>query len=144
MRLLKALYGTKEAAKLWYTHFSAILREYGYRKSELDQCVFHKDEEYKERSTCMIHVDDGIVLSSDPVILAILYSKLNDTFEGKFTYTIGKIHRYLGMQIIITDGNVLFTMTEYIKDICAEYEVTGMKRVPADPDLFTIDKTLQV
>jgi hypothetical protein len=40
------------------------------------------------------------------------------------------------MQIFITDGNVLFTMTEYIKDICEEYEVTGTKRVPADPDLF--------
>ena len=144
MRLLKALYGTKEAAKLWYNHFSGILIEYGYRKSELDKCVFHKDEEDKQRSTCMIHVDDGIVLSSDPTILAILYSKLNNTFEGKFTYSIGKVHRYLGMQIFITDGNVLFTMTEYIKDICEEYEVTGTKRVPADPDLFSIDKTLKV
>jgi hypothetical protein len=143
MRLLKALYGTKEAAKLWYNHFSSILIDYGYRKSELDKCVFHKDEEDKERSTCMIHVDDGIVLASDPVILAILYSKLNETFEGKFTYTIGKVHRYLGMQIFITNGNVLFTMTEYIKDICEEYQVTGTKRVPADPDLFTIDKTLK-
>ena len=53
MRLLKALYGTKEAAKLWYDHFSNILLEYGYRKSELDKCVFYKDEDDKQRSTCI-------------------------------------------------------------------------------------------
>lgn len=30
LKLLKAFYGTREAAKLWYDHFKGILESYGY------------------------------------------------------------------------------------------------------------------
>ena len=76
MRLLKALHGTKEAAKVWYSHFSGTLLEYGYRKSELGKCVLHKEESDGSKSTCVTHVDGGSVMASDPVTLAFLHSKL--------------------------------------------------------------------
>ena len=75
MRLLRAesTVWDKEAAKLWCSHFSSTLLEYGYRGSELDQCVLHKGEEGKERSTCVTHVGGGTVLSPDPATLATLH-----------------------------------------------------------------------
>ena len=33
-------------------------------------------------------------------------------------------------------------MTNYIDDICSEYEVLGMRKGPADTDLFSIDTSL--
>ena len=46
------------------------------------------------------------------------------------------------MQTTVTDGSVLVTVTEYTSDMCEECEGTGTKRVPTDPDLLSIDKTL--
>jgi len=62
---LKALYGTREAAKLWYEHFKDILISYDYRISEMDKCVFHKIKQDGSLSNIMIHVDDGFVTASD-------------------------------------------------------------------------------
>jgi len=141
LKLLKALYGTKEAAKLWYNHFRDILESYGYVKSELDQCVFHKIND-EEKASIMIHVDDGIVLAENVKELDLLLQNLNGSFEGKFTHTLGKIHKYLGMRITQYNGYVIVDMTTYIDDICTEYDVHGMRKVPADTDLFSIDPSL--
>ena len=142
LKLLKALYGTKEAAKLWYNHFKGILESYGYIKSELDKCVFHKTNDDGTLASILIHVDDGIVLADNMKDLDLLLQNLNRSFEGKFTHTIGKVHKYLAMRITQYDGYVIIDMTNYIDDICSEYEVLGMRKVPADTDLFSIDTSL--
>jgi hypothetical protein len=90
----------------------------------------------------MIHVDDGIVLAENNDDLQSLLARLDRSFDGKFTHTLGKVHKYLGMCITQYKGYVIIDMTNYIDDICADYEVHGMKSVPADPDLFSIDGSL--
>ena len=80
----------------------------------------------------MTHVDDGTVLASDYAVLVVV----------GLTYTLGRKRCYLGVQATTTDRSVLLTVTEYTSDTCNEYEVTGTKSVPADPDLLTTDKTL--
>jgi len=144
LKLLKALYGTREAAKLWYEHFKDILISYDYRMSEMDKCVFHKIKQDGSLSTIMIHVDDGIVTASDENDLFELSKRLDESFEGRYTFTLGKIHHYLGMLITQKNGYVIITMEKYTRDLIDEFEVTGERRVPADTDLFSIDGTLDV
>ena len=45
LKLLKSLYGIKEAHKLWYQKVTAGLIEMGVERSQHDQCLFmHKDK----------------------------------------------------------------------------------------------------
>ena len=43
-KLNKALYGLKSAPKAWYEHVSTLVKELGWIKSDLDECVFFQDE----------------------------------------------------------------------------------------------------
>jgi hypothetical protein len=50
-------------------------------------------------ASIMIHVDDGIVLAENTDDLHYLLERLDRSFDGKFTHTLGKVHKYLGMCI---------------------------------------------
>jgi hypothetical protein len=41
-RLKKSLYGLKQAPRQWYKKFESFMTELGYRKAQLDHCVFTK------------------------------------------------------------------------------------------------------
>ncbi len=139
LRLLKALYGTREAAKLWYEHFKEIILSYGYKVSDMDKCVFHKITA-EDTSVIILHVDDGLVLSNDIKILHDLRDKIDATFEGKFTWAIDEpIMSYIGMDIKKGDKCVELTMEKFISDLLKDFNVTKRKRVPANSDLFDID-----
>jgi hypothetical protein len=144
LKLLKALYGTREAAKLWYDHFKGILESYGYKVSEMDKCVFYKaNADGTGKSILLLHVDDGLVFADNDDILQQLVAQLDKSFEGKFTWSIDDpIKEYLGMQMEQSPGQVKLTMDKYIEDLCKEYNITTNRRVPANSDLFDIDKTL--
>ena len=139
LRLLKALYGTREAARLWYEHFKEIILSYGYKVSEFDKCVFHKISG-EDTSVIILHVDDGLVLSNDIKILHDLRDKIDATFHGKFTWAIDEpLMSYLGMDIKKKDKCVELTMEKFISDLLKDFNVTKIKRVPANSDLFDID-----
>jgi hypothetical protein len=144
LKLLKALYGTREAAKLWYDHFQGILQSYGYKVSDLDKCVFYKyNEDGSQKSIILLHVDDGLVIADNKDILLQLVKQLDQSFEGKFTWNIDDpIKEYLGMQMEQSPGQVKLTMEKYIDDLCKEYKINTNRRVPANSDLFEIDKSL--
>lgn len=144
LKLLKALYGTREAARLWYDHFKDILVSYGYKVSELDKCVFYKNnKDGTEKSIILLHVDDGLVIADNKEILLQLVKQLDASFEGKFTWSISdSIMEYLGMQMEQSPGQIKLTMEKYINDLCTEYKISTNRRVPANSDLFEIDKSL--
>jgi len=144
LKLLKALYGTREAAKLWYDHFKGILESYGYKVSEMDKCVFYKaNADGTGKSILLLHVDDGLVFADNDDILQQLVVQLDKSFEGKFTWNIDDpIKEYLGMQMEQSPGQIKLTMEKYINDLCLEYKISTNRRVPANSDLFDIDKTL--
>ena len=61
LKLVKALYGTKQAANAWQKFLSDILLSEGERKNLKDECVYIFN---KEKAICIIstHVDDLFVL----------------------------------------------------------------------------------
>lgn len=61
VKLLKALYGTIQAAKLWYNKLKETILNYGFTQHPNDQCVFL----YKLNGIMMIvgfHVDDLLMV----------------------------------------------------------------------------------
>ena len=50
VKIKKALYGLVESARLWYDHLCATLLSIGYKVSQLDRGLFHKDTDTREVS----------------------------------------------------------------------------------------------
>ena len=60
VRLDRALYGTIEAAKVWYDTLSTYLMKLGFRANPRDECVFNMHYEGRQL-TILLHVDDLMI-----------------------------------------------------------------------------------
>ena len=43
VKVEKALYGTLDAARIWYDKITGVLLSMGYNRNEVDKCVFNKN-----------------------------------------------------------------------------------------------------
>jgi hypothetical protein len=60
LKLLKNIYGQKQAGRVWNEFLSSKLTSLGYKASLIDDCVFYKDD-----IIFMVYVDDGIFLGAN-------------------------------------------------------------------------------
>ena len=59
VRILKAIYGTKQAARLWHQLITSILRDLGYVPEIADPCAYnHFDDTGQLDAKCVVHIDD--------------------------------------------------------------------------------------
>jgi hypothetical protein len=91
IRLLKTLYGVKQAARQWYKHISAGLHALGFKTSNIDPCLFLKDD-----CLILLYVDDCLFFSTDDAIIDSLIAQLSTYFKiGEQ----GSIQDFLGIRI---------------------------------------------
>jgi hypothetical protein len=79
-RVLKAVYGTKQAQKLWRDLYCDMLVDLGFRENQADQCVFSisKGDDFLHLG---VHVDDFISLASTPAIFDWFVTEANKRVE---------------------------------------------------------------
>lgn len=140
VKLLKAVYGTVEASKLWYHHFSGTLRKMNFIPNPVMPCVFNKGVG-KEQLTVAIHVDDCKFMCIDESLIDDALKQLS-TIYGPLKVKSGHIHSFLGMTFDYSiPGEVKVTMEGYIRDLMRIAGVTGQAATPATSHLFNINPT---
>jgi len=121
--LRKALYGTLQAALLFWRNLSSFLvEELDFTLNPYDTCVANKTINGKQ---CTIgwHVDDLKILHVDPKVVDWIVQKLDQKYskEEPISVNHGKIHDYLGMTInFFVKGKVSFGMQNYVDQIVSE------------------------
>jgi len=144
VQLLKALYGTLQAALLFWQNLSSFLIDnLGFVSNRYDSCVVNK---YINGKQCTIawHVDDLKISHVDPAVVEDIIRLLNEQYgkEEPITVHRGQVHDYLGMQLDFSqEGKVILSMTEYIKNILADApdDMQGTASTPASSHLFDVD-----
>ena len=115
--LNKALYGTLQAALLFWCNLSGFLVEkLGFEANPYDFCVVNK---IINGSQCTIrwHVDDLKISHVNGKVNQYILETLQKKYgkEAPIPSTTGKVHEYLGMTIdYTTPGKVVFRMEDYI------------------------------
>jgi hypothetical protein len=143
VELQKALYGTLQAAILFWENLTAFLtEELGFTVNPYDSCVVNKLINGKQ-CTIIWHVDDLKLSHVDQNVLEGVVKKLNAKYgqEDPLVVHRGKVHEYLGMTIDYSeDGKVKFMMTDYVKGILDEApdDMNGFAVTPAASNLFTV------
>ena len=138
VKLLRALYGCLESARLWYNHISTFLISIGFVKSNYDECVFtqfHEDDLVE----IGMFVDDFIITSKNINHIKNFENILKERFK-EITINHGKVHNYLGMQFDFTQpSTVKINMPNYVDNLLKEYKVIKFKKYPSQLNLFTIN-----
>jgi Reverse transcriptase (RNA-dependent DNA polymerase) len=88
LKLIKNLYGQKQAGRVWNKHLHNQLCEMGWQQSEADECVY-----YRENVVFLVYVDDGILISPQKEgienALRMIQSKFKISIEGTLSDYVG-------------------------------------------------------
>lgn len=133
-RLDKAMYGTLDAARIWYDKLTSALRDMGFEHNAVDPCVMNKIIDGKQ-CTLVVYVDDLLISCVDSGIMDEVVSELKNRF-GEVKYCAEKDISYLGMHIVVENGSAAVSMEAFVRGILAEHPVTGVASTPATANLF--------
>jgi Reverse transcriptase (RNA-dependent DNA polymerase) len=144
VQLLKALYGTLQAALLFYKKLKKDLESIGFKINPYDPCVANRTVNGKQH-TVTWHVDDLKSSYEEPKVnddfLKWLQEKYGDTKVAPVKATRGKVHDYLAMKLdFTTPGKLKVDMTDYVNSMVKEFpEEISTSQYPWNKNLFKVD-----
>lgn len=115
-KLIKNLYGLKDAGKTWFDFLRTGLEDRGWKQSELDTCLFTK-----KGIILIVYVDDAILISPDKDLIA---AEIKSLQEGYALTDDGPLKDYLGTRFIKhPDGSIEMLQPRMIQRIL---EILGL------------------
>ena len=145
--VLKALYGEKQAPKLWYDLLDKTLTEMGYERCPDCYCLYKRYDPISGdlMFTC-IHVDDGFMSFNRPGMEIEFIAELNKRVR-KATLVTDGLKKFLGMELEKLENHIRVHHSTYIKSIelfnidencrkadCPMSPSTNLKRATPNPD----------
>jgi Reverse transcriptase (RNA-dependent DNA polymerase) len=123
LRLIKAVYGTKQGGCIWYEDICRTLGEMGYMQATTDHAVFVHvwDDSF---SIIVLYVDDTTLASTS--LAAINEDKV--FLKSRYQMTdLGELTWILGMQVTQDRdaGWIALTQHKYIEDMLEQYGLSN-------------------
>lgn len=134
-KLLKSLYGLKQASRCWNEKFVGFLKNFKFKNIESDKCVFIGIVK------CFIvylalYVDDGLLISESQSAIDEVLRYL----KSHFNVTVDVANEFVGMQIERNREKGMLQISQpcYIDKILAKFNMTEANplSVPAEPGLY--------
>jgi hypothetical protein len=123
LKLIKNLYGLKQAGRVWNLHLTCKLLELGFEQGSVDPCVF-----YKGSCVLLIYCDDTLMMGPDATELDNIFKLLDKSFNVSDE---GSISDYLGIKVTrLSDGRLTFTQPQLIDSILVD---CGLEKPNAKP-----------
>jgi len=128
LKLIKNIYGLKQAGRVWNQHLHKGLIELGYRQSKIDPCLY-----YQDRLIMIIYTDDCIMASKNPGKLENAVIEMSKKFE---ITDEGKIDEYLGVKVQRNeDGSFELSQQLLIEQILTTLGFNGHTKPKTTPAL---------
>ena len=117
-RLVKSLYGLKQASKQWHEKFDSIMMENGFKIHECDKCVYVKNI---ERGSVIIYlyVDDMFIMGSNNEVIKTTKKMFNNKFNMK---DLGVANVILRIKISKTSDGLILSQSHYIEKILKKFK----------------------
>jgi hypothetical protein len=125
-KLDKALYGSKQAPRAWYSRLSDKLQSLGFSSSKADISLFY----YRKGPVTvflLVYVDDIIIASSSSSTTAGLLRALQGDFALK---DLGPLHYFLGIEVKQTADGLCLSQHKYTSDLLQRAGMLQCKPVP--------------
>jgi hypothetical protein len=128
-RLKKSIYGLKQASRQWYLKFDKVIRNFGFKENEVDNCIYIKFKGGKF-TILVLYVDDILLASSDKDMLFETKRFLSSNFDmkdlGEASYVLGiEIHRDR------SKGVLGLSQKTYIDRVLKKYNMHKCSATPA-------------
>ena len=124
-KLNKAIYGLKQSSRLWQHTFVNVIKNFGFKASEVDPCLFIQKENY-EFIFIILYVDDFGIVANSLLMANEIYEKIAKHFVCK---NLGQITQFLACKITRNWNTRTLTMSQplYIRKILKRFNINDMK-----------------
>lgn len=125
LKLSKAIYGLKQASRVWHKKVDNCMLADGYNKSKIEPCLYTKIVG-NCRTMVTLYVDDFLIFSNDPQELKHLKEMLSSNFKIK---DLGQVRECLGMSVKFDTKNNVVTLSQekYIDQILKKFNMSECK-----------------
>ncbi|KAJ9541656.1 LOW QUALITY PROTEIN: hypothetical protein OSB04_028162 [Centaurea solstitialis] len=125
-KLLKSIYGLKQASRSWNLHFDERIKEFGFAKSEFEPCVYTKFSG-SIVTFLVLYVDDILLIGNDVPTLQSVKSWLSKCFQMK---DLGEAAYILGIKIYRNRSKRLIGLSQstYIDKILKKFRMDESKK----------------
>lgn len=132
-KLIKAIYGLKQASRVWNNTINSVLINIGLSKSIMDQCIYYKQEE-ENMTFVAVYVDDILIFSNSKEYEEEIVKELSSSFKMK---DMGEAKNILGFKISRKReyGQIALSQQRYIDDILKRYGMNESKPVSTPLDM---------
>ena len=119
LKLLKNLYGQKQASHVWNQHLTVHLTTLRFIQSKVDECVF-----YFKCSIFLVFTDEMMILGPCPKELDHMINLLKTTFKIQDE---GALTDYLGIKLEHTMNKLIMTQPHLIASILHDLHLDQQK-----------------
>ncbi|WCJ34767.1 Retrovirus-related Pol polyprotein from transposon TNT 1-94 [Euphorbia peplus] len=134
-RLLKALYGLRQAPRAWYAQLNKCLQKLGFIKCPFEHAVYTR-RDGDESLIIGVYVDDLLITGTS--VSAII--KFKEQMSKEFDMSdLGKLSYYLGLEVDQGKGYIELKQAAYAKKLL---EKAGMS--DCNPVKYPMDHKLQL
>ncbi|KAJ9558659.1 hypothetical protein OSB04_013273 [Centaurea solstitialis] len=125
-KLLKSIYGLKQASRSWNLQFDERIKEFGFAKSEFEPCVYTKFSG-SIVTFLVLYVNDILLIGNDVPTLQSVKSWLSRCFQMK---DLGEAAYILGIKIYRNRSKRLIGLSQstYIDKILKKFRMDESKK----------------
>lgn len=124
-KLKKTLYGLRQAPRAWYSRIDAHFLHHGFVRSDSENTLYIKrDREGGDMLIVCLYVDNMVYLSNSTALLVKFKHDMMKCFQMT---NLGKVNYFIGLEVILNDGEILITQRKYVKDLLKEFNMLNCK-----------------
>ena len=132
-KLLKSIYGLKQASRSWNLRFDETIKTYSFEKNPDEPCVYKliKDQIVV---FLVLYVDDILLIGNNVAKLSDVKNWLAEQFQMK---DLGNASYVLGIQILRDRKNKLLALSQaaYVDKVLARFSMQNSKKGSCRPDM---------
>lgn len=133
-KLKKAIYGLKQAGRVWNVKLDGALKEIGFRRSEVDPCIYY-NVNGRLMTFIGVYVDDSLIASNDKQMQRILHDELHKRFKMK---DLGEANCCIGLRIsrLRSNGEISIDQEKHIVELLQKFNMVDCNpaATPSDPN----------
>ena len=131
-RLIKSLYGFKQAPKQWHEKFDYTMLSNGFKINECDKCVYVKSTNDSHVIVCL-YVDDMLIMGTNKNIINSTKKILRSKFDMK---ELGLADVILGISVKKNHEGYVLTQSHYVESVLKRFGHYDSKpcAIPFDPN----------
>nr|GEW31497.1 hypothetical protein [Tanacetum cinerariifolium] len=122
-KVVKALYGLRQALRAWYETLANYLLKNGFQIGKIDQTLFIKKQK-RDILLVQVYTDDIIFGSTNKELCKAFEKLMKDKFQMS---SMGELTFFLGLQVNKKDDRIFISQDKYVAKILKKFSFTDVK-----------------